>query len=132
MKIQRVFSAAPWETEACYCRAIRVGERILMGGTVAFDDKGKPFKPGNAYKQTLRCLEIIETSIKQLGVDRRSIIGIRIYTTSMKFWPDIARAHKKFFKGHPPTLMCLAVSELISKEYVVEITTEAISCKVKS
>ncbi|WP_219097384.1 Rid family hydrolase [Pseudomonas sp. UMAB-40] len=131
MKIQRVFSQAIWEEMAGYCRAIRVGERILMGGTVAFDDKGQPFKPGDAYEQTLRCLEIIETSIKQLGVDRRSIIGIRIYTTSMKYWPDIARAHKKFFEGHPPTLMCLAVSELISEEYVVEITTEATACEIE-
>ncbi|NWL20320.1 Rid family hydrolase [Pseudomonas umsongensis] len=131
MKIQRVFSQAPWEKIAGYCRAIRVGERILMGGTVAFDKKGKPFKPGNAYKQTLRCLEIIEDSIQQLGVDRRSIIGIRIYTTSMKFWPEIAKAHKKFFKGHPPTLMCLAVSDLISKEYVVELTTEATACEIE-
>ncbi|MGH8329303.1 MAG: Rid family hydrolase, partial [Pseudomonas fluorescens] len=74
---------------------------------------------------------LIEASIKQLGVDRRSIIGIRIYTTSMKFWPDIARAHKEFFEGHPPTLMCLAVNELISKEYVVELTTEATACEIE-
>lgn len=130
MKIQRIFSAAPWETEACYCRAIRIGERITMGGTVSFNKDGTPYAPGDAYLQTLRCLEIIETSIKQLGVDRRSIIGIRIYTTSMQFWPEIARAHKEFFEGHPPTLMCLAVSELISKEYVVEITTEATACEI--
>ncbi|MFW9078477.1 Rid family hydrolase [Pseudomonas sp. P2757] len=132
MKIQRVFSEAPWESMAGYCRAIRAGKRILMGGTVAFNKDGSPYKPGNAYKQTLHCLKIIERSIQQLGVDRRSIIGIRIYTTSMKHWPEIARAHKKFFEGHPPTLMCLAVKQLITKEYVVELTTEAIARKVKS
>lgn len=130
MKIQRVFSAAPWETQAGYCRAIRIGERILMGGTVAFDDEGKPFKPYDAYAQTVRCLDIIEHSISQLGVDRRSIIGIRVYTTSMKFWPEIARAHKAFFEGHPPTLMCIGGVELISPEYVVELTTEATACEI--
>ena len=102
-----------------------------MGGTVAFDDEGKPFKPYDAYAQTLRCLEIIEHSIKQLGVDRRSIIGTRMFTTDMDFWPDIARAHKEFFVGHPPTTMCLEVGKLILPEYVVEITTEATACEIE-
>ncbi|WP_085709976.1 MULTISPECIES: Rid family hydrolase [unclassified Pseudomonas] len=132
MKIQRVFSEAPWESMAGYCRAIRVGERILMGGTVAFNTDGSPYEPGDAYKQTLHCLNIIERSIRQLGVDRRSIIGIRIYTTSMKFWPQIAQAHKEFFEGHPPTLMCIGGAELIAREYVVELTTEATACEIES
>jgi len=131
MKIQRVFSAAPWETEACYCRAIRVGERITMGGTVSFNNDGTPYAPGDAYLQTLRCLEIIETSIKQLSLDRRSIIGTRIYTTSMKFWPQIAKAHKEFFEGHPPTMACIGGVELILPEYVVEILTEATACEIE-
>lgn len=130
MTIQRVFSEATWEKEAGYCRAIRVGERILMGGTVAFNTDGSPYEPGDAYRQTLHCLNIIERSIQQLGRDRRSIVGIRIYTTSMKYWPQIAKAHKEFFAGHPPTLMCIGGVELIAPEYVVELTTEATTLEV--
>jgi enamine deaminase RidA (YjgF/YER057c/UK114 family) len=129
MEFERIFSAAPWETEACYCRALKVDNIILMGGTVAFDDQGKPFAPGDAYAQTLRCLQIIEASIKQLGEDRRSIIATRMYTTDMDFWPQIAKAHKEFFEGHPPTTMCLEVGKLISKEYVIEIEIQAYARK---
>jgi enamine deaminase RidA (YjgF/YER057c/UK114 family) len=131
MKFERVFSAAQWETEACYCRALKVDNLIVMGGTVAFDDKGEPFAPGDAYAQTLRCLEIIEASIKQLGEDRRSIIATRMYTTDMAFWPAIARAHKAFFEGHPPTTMCLEVGKLILPEYVIEIEIQAYAHKGK-
>ncbi|EJM67497.1 putative translation initiation inhibitor, yjgF family [Pseudomonas sp. GM50] len=129
MEFQRVFSAAPWESQACYCRALKAGDTILMGGTVAFDDQGKPFKPGDAYAQTLRCLEIIEASIKQLGVDRTRITATRMYTTDMDLWPKIAKAHKEFFEGHPPTTMLLEVGKLILPEYVIEIEIQAYAGK---
>ncbi|MBN3865136.1 RidA family protein [Pseudomonas frederiksbergensis] len=125
MEFERVFSAAPWESKACYCRALKAGDTILVGGTVAFDDQGNPFKPGDAYAQTLRCLEIIEASLKQLGVDRTRITATRMYTTDMDLWPQIAKAHKEFFEGHPPTTMLLEVRKLIAPEYLIEIETQA-------
>lgn len=125
MNFERVFSAAPWESQACYCRALKAGNTILMGGTVAFKEDGTPFAPGDAYAQTGRCLQIIEAAIKQFSVDRRSIIATRMYTTDMAFWPDIAKAHKEFFEGHPPTTMCLEVGKLICPEYVIEIEIQA-------
>ncbi|MHB2248047.1 RidA family protein [Pseudomonas fitomaticsae] len=129
MKFKRVYSGAPWERLAGYCRAVKAGKTILVGGTVAFGDDGEPFEPGDAYAQTLRCLEIIEQALKQLGEDRTRIIATRMYTTDMDLWPKIAQAHKKFFKKHRPTTMLLEVSRLIRSEYIIEIEAEARSSK---
>lgn len=125
MEFQRVFSAAPWESIAGYCRALKAGDTLLVGGTVTFDDDGKPFKPGDAYAQTLRCLEIIEQALKQLGADRTRIIATSMYTSNMDLWPKIAQAHKEFFDQHPPTTKLLEVARLIGPEFVIEIEAEA-------
>ena len=123
--ITRCFSAAPWEQKAGYCRALRAGNLVITSGTVAFDDQGNPYAPGDAYLQTRRCLEIIETALKQLGVDRTLVVATRMYTTDMRLWPDIAKAHQEFFHASPPTTMLLEVKALITKAYLIEIEAQA-------
>ncbi|MEJ5282491.1 cytochrome P450 [Pseudomonas sp. MYb541] len=125
--IKRCFSAAPWEQKAGYCRALRVGQVIITSGTVAFGKDGNPCAIGDAYQQTLRCLNIIEDALKQMGTDRTRVIATRMYTTNMKLWPKIAQAHGEFFKGCPPTTMLLGVNALIAKEYLVEIEAQAVA-----
>lgn len=124
-QIQRCFSAAPWEKNGGYCRALRAGNLVVTSGTVAFDDDGNPYAPGDVYRQTRRCLEIIETALKQLGVDRTRVVATRMYTTNVAWWPQIAQAHKEFFSECPPTTMLLGVKELITSDYLVEIEAQA-------
>jgi cytochrome P450/enamine deaminase RidA (YjgF/YER057c/UK114 family) len=124
-EITRCFSAAPWEQKAGYCRALRAGNLVITSGTVAFDDHGNPYAPGDAYHQTRRCLEIIETALKQLEVDRTLVVATRMYTTDMRLWPHIARAHQEFFQACPPTTLLLEVKALIAPAYVIEIEAQA-------
>lgn len=128
-RIQRCFSAAPWEKNGGYCRALRVGETIVTSGTVAFDEDGKPYAENDVYRQTQRCLEIIEAALKRLGTDRTRVIATRMYTTDVSLWPHIAKAHKAFFDGCEPTTMLLGVKELIAPEYLVEIEAQAQAAK---
>lgn len=123
--ITRCFSAAPWEKKGGYCRALRVGNLIMTSGTVSFDAQGKPFAEHDAYLQTQRCLEIIETALKQLGTDRTRVIATRMYTTDMKLWQKILKAHKAFFDGCEPTTMLLSVKALIAPEFLIEIEAQA-------
>lgn len=123
--IQRVFSAAIWEKNGGYCRALRVGSLIVTSGTVAFDNDGNPCALGDVYGQTQRCLEIIETALKKLGADRSRIVATRMYTTNIQWWGDILKAHGEFFHDCPPTTMLLGVNELIAKEFLVEIEAQA-------
>ncbi|UHH33107.1 cytochrome P450 [Pseudomonas veronii] len=123
--IQRCFSAAPWEKNGGYCRALRVGETIVTSGTVAFDEQGNPYASDDVYLQTRRCLEIIEAALKRLGTDRTRVIATRMYTTNVKWWPQIAQAHKEFFEGCEPTTMLLGVKALITPDYLVEIEAQA-------
>ena len=123
--IQRCFSAAPWEKHGGYCRALRAGNLVVTSGTVAFDEDGNPYAPGDVYRQTRRCLEIIETALQQLGVDRTLVVATRMYTQDVARWPQIAKAHQEFFSQCPPTTMLLGVKELIAPEYLIEIEAQA-------
>ncbi|WP_347168780.1 cytochrome P450 [Pseudomonas salmasensis] len=123
--ITRCFSAAPWEKNGGYCRALRAGNLVVTSGTVAFDEQGNPYAPGDVYRQTRRCLEIIEAALKQLGVDRTLVVATRMYTTDVAWWPQIAKAHQEFFSHCPPTTMLLGVNQLIAPAYLIEIEAQA-------
>lgn len=123
--ITRCFSAAPWEKKGGYCRALRAGGLFMTSGTVAFDEQGKPFAEGDVYRQTLRCLEIIEAALKQLGTDRTRVVATRMYTTDMALWQKILKAHKQFFNGCEPTTMLLCVKALIEPAFLIEIEAQA-------
>lgn len=124
--ITRCFSAAPWEKKGGYCRALRAGNLIMTSGTVAFDEQGKPFAEDDVYGQTWRCLEIIETALKQLGSDRTRVVATRMYTTDMELWRKILKAHKKFFNNCEPTTMLLCVKALIAPQFLIEIEAQAV------
>lgn len=124
-RITRCFSAAPWEKNGGYCRALRAGNLVVTSGTVAFDEDGNPYAPGDVYRQTRRCLEIIEAALIQLGVDRTLVVATRMYTTDVAWWPQIAKAHQEFFSHCPPTTMLLGVKQLITPDYLVEIEAQA-------
>lgn len=123
--ITRCFSAAPWEKNGGYCRALRAGNLVVTSGTVAFDEQGNPYAAGDVYRQTRRCLEIIEAALQQLGVDRTLVVATRMYTTDVAWWPQIAKAHQEFFSHCPPTTMLLGVNQLIAPAYLIEIEAQA-------
>ena len=126
MDVQRVFSGAPWEARVGYCRAIRAGHTIAVTGTVALDVDGTPYAIDDPYRQALRCLEIIEKALKELGAERRHIIRTRLFVTKISLWEQFGRAHGEFFDDHPPATSMLEVNALIGPQFLIEIEADAI------
>ncbi len=118
-----------WEQRFGYARLARAGDLVLIGGTVAIDSQGNPFAPGDAGAQTTRCYEIIETVLKQAGLDRFSIMRCRVFSTDLTKAEQVGLAHHAFFAAHNPShtpaLTQVGTSELIAPEFVVEIEGEA-------
>ncbi|MEO1068493.1 MAG: RidA family protein [Cyanobacteria bacterium J06638_6] len=126
MMRQRAFSGTPWENKVGYCRALRVGQQILVSGTSPSDGQGGTFAPGDAYAQTLRCFEIIRQALEELGADLSDIVRTRIYVTDMAQWEAIARAHYELFVDHPPVNTTVEVSALANHDMLVEIEADAV------
>ncbi len=122
---ERVHSGAPWEKRVGYCRALRAGPQVWVTGTAAVDEHGGVFAPGDAYRQTRRCLEIIEQALAALDVPLDRVVRTRIFVTDIARWEEYGRAHGEVFGGHPPTTSMVEVSRLIHPDMLVEIEADA-------
>ncbi len=123
---KRVFSGAPWEKTVGYCRAIRKENTIAVTGTVAIDEKGMIFAPGDAYGQAKRCLQIIEKALLELDAKPSDIMRTRLFVTDIKRWQDFGRAHAEFFGDFPPATSMIEVKSLIDPGFLIEIEADAL------
>jgi len=128
MPFERVFSNAVWESQVGYCRALRAGGQIHVTGTAPVDASGAGVHaPGDAYAQARRCLELIESALGRLGVDRRAIVRTRMFVTDITRWAEYGRAHAEFFAGCPPATSMLEVRALIDPRMLIEIEADAVA-----
>src|SRR5690242_16215316 len=112
-QFERVFSGAPWETHVGYCRVLKAGSAVFITGTAAVNPDGTVHGPGNGYKQTLRCLEIIRDSLAQLGIGMDRITRTRMFVTDIDRWKEFGQGHAEIFGAHPPATTMVEIRRLI-------------------
>ncbi len=126
MTFQRVFSGAPWEGEVGYCRALKAGNHVFVTGTAPVDPDGGVHAPGDPYRQTLRCLEIIRDALKELGVGMDRVVRTRMFCTDIALWESFGKGHHEFFEDYPPATTLVEVRSLIHPDMLIEIEAEAV------
>lgn len=126
MERERLFSGTPWEEKAGYCRAMRVGNQIFVAGTAPSDGEGGIFAPGDAFAQTMRCFDIIQSALQELGSDLQDIVRTRLYVTDMDRWEEFAQAHHELFANNPPVNTMVQVAALASPDMLVEVEVEVL------
>lgn len=122
----RYFSDAPWEKKVGYCRALRAGNHIYVTGTVAINDDGTVFAPGDAYAQTKRCLELIVRALSPMGVELCDVVRTRMFVTDIARWEEYGRAHREAFGQTPPATTMVEISRLIGDGMTIEIEADAV------
>lgn len=123
---RRTFSGSPWEPIVGYCRALRAGNLIFVTGTAAVAEGGGIHAPGDAYAQTQRCFDIIESALRELGADLSHVVRTRLLVTDISRWQEYGRAHAERFKDHPPATTMVEVKALIDPQMLVEIEADAV------
>lgn len=123
-KRSAVGSGVSWEKEFAYCRAMRVGNRIVVSGTTATGPAG-PVHLGDAGGQARYALEKIRTAIETLGGRLDDVVRTRIFVKPGHDWEAVARVHGEVFKTVKPACT-LVFAHLIGEEYLVEIEAEAV------
>jgi enamine deaminase RidA (YjgF/YER057c/UK114 family) len=119
-------SGAEWESKVGYCRAVAVGDQVFIGGTAPVAPGGGTHAPGDAYRQTQRCLDIIEAALRELGGDLSHVVRTRMYVTDIARWPEIGRAHAERLGAAPPAATMVEVRRLIADDMLVEIEVDAV------
>ncbi|WP_284126620.1 RidA family protein [Parerythrobacter aestuarii] len=121
---RRLASASPFEEQIGFCRAMRVGNRILVSGTAPIEDDGSS-TPGDAGAQADRCFTLILRSIEELGGSVEDVVRVRMFVTDIAVADAVSASHARHMKPARPTATLVAVKELYRPEWLVEIEAEA-------
>lgn len=122
---RRVLSGSEWEDIAGYCRAQRVGNRVLVSGTTATAGTSRVVAPEDAGAQTAFVLDKILAALSALGAQAEDVVRTRIYITDEADVLAISRAHGRIFGAVKPANTLVVVAGLIGG-YKVEIEAEAL------
>ncbi len=119
-------SGAKWEEIVGYSRAVKIGNVIEVGGTVAVDENNELVGKDNAYAQTKFIIQKIEKVLQQAGASLKDVARTRMFVTDISLWEEYGKAHGEFFKDIRPSASMIEVKALIAPEYLIEIEATAI------
>ncbi len=123
--VKRVYSGSRFEPEYGFCRAVRIGDRILVAGTAPIPQDGSP-TPEGAYEQARLCLEIMHTAIEALATNA-TVLRTRMFITDAAVAADVGRAHGEAYPSDHPVATMVVVAGLLEPEWLVEMECEAIA-----
>lgn len=124
MPRQLISSGSPFEKPIGFSRAVRVGNAIAVSGTAPIAPGGGTAYPGDLYRQTRTCLEIIKDAIEKAGGRLEDVIRTRIMLVDISRWQEAARAHGEFFGDIRPASTFVQVSRFIDADWLVEIEAD--------
>ena len=122
---ERYSSGAKWESIVGYSRAVRVGDRIYVTGTTATDEDSNVVGIGDAYAQTVRCIQNIERALKHFDATLDNVVRTRMFVTDISRWEEYGRAHGEYFRDAMPATTMVEVSGLIDPHMLIEIEADA-------
>jgi enamine deaminase RidA (YjgF/YER057c/UK114 family) len=125
MERRRISSGSPWEPVVGFSRAVRVGDRVVVAGTIA-NMPGGADPPPDAYGQARRCLEIIGEALAEAGATFADVVRTRMYLTPNASFDEVAKAHGEIFAEIRPASTALYVTAFVDPRFVVEIEAEAV------
>ena len=126
MPRQLISSGSPFEKPIGFSRAVRVGNAIAVSGTAPIAPGGGTAYPGDLYRQTRTCLEIIKDAIEKAGGRMEDVIRTRIMLVDIGRWQEAARAHGEFFGKIRPASTFVQVSRFIDADWLVEIEADCV------
>lgn len=119
-------SGAKWEAIVGYSRAVKMGNIIEIGGTVAVDENNELVGKNDAYAQTKFIIQKIEKALMQAGAALQDVTRTRMFVTDISRWEEFGKAHGEFFKDVRPVTSRIEVKGLIDSSYLIEIEVTAI------
>ena len=119
---RRLDSGSKWEPVMGYSRAVQTGPLICVAGCVGIDDDGN--LGDGLTEQTRLCVARIRTALEALDASLANVIRVRIYTTCIDRWEEIAAVMGPTFGDIRPANALVEVAKLVDGA-LVEIEADA-------
>ena len=126
MKRILVSNGNPMETVVGFCRAVRVGPYISVGGTAPVDSEGQTVGIGDPAAQARRCLEIISEALENAGSGMQDVVRTRVLLTDIEDWKKVIEVRAEYFKEIRPVDTIMQVSRFVNPEWLVEFEADAV------
>ena len=115
------FHLGDWEHDIGFSQSVRVGNRILVSGTVADDST---FKDQESQLQDIYAT--LEKTLAHDGASLAHVIKETIFCLDMDDLIRCQEIRKTWYKGNLPATTWLQVARLYSPGHLIEIEVEAI------
>lgn len=116
-----IFHLGPWEEEVGYSQSVRVGNRIIVSGTVADDSVSKDME-----SQLKEAFRNIITTLAHDGATLKNVIKETTYCRDMDALIKCQDLRKEIYGGHLPATTWVQVERLYSPGHLLEIEVEAV------
>jgi enamine deaminase RidA (YjgF/YER057c/UK114 family) len=126
MKRILVSNGNPMEAVVGFCRAVRVGPYISVGGTAPVDSEGKTVGAGDPAAQARRCLEIIKEALEKAGSGMEDVVRTRVILTNIDDWKKVIDVRAEYFRDIRPVDTIIQVTRFVNPEWLVEFEADAI------
>ncbi len=123
-KIDRYSTGSYFEGFAGYCRAVRLGDRVVVSGTAPQPPEGKDLSELDTYTQTIMSLENALESAAKVGGDKELTIFTRLYLAPNASWEEASKAHSEIFDAIRPANTTLYIQRLIPPGALIEVEIE--------
>lgn len=121
---KRIPSLSNFEEEIGFTRALRVGDRIIVSGTVGTAADGSV--PADAGAQADLAFAEILRHIETLGGTALDVVRVRMFVTDIADADAVSAAFTRALKPTRPTGTLVAVAALYDPKWKVEIEAEAV------
>lgn len=123
MQRHNISSGSPYESKFGFCRAVRVGDRVVVAGTAPIWPDGHVDPDPGA--QARRCLEIMIDALEEAGGEPADVVRTRMYITDPDHADAVGAAHGEVFGEIRPAATMVVVGGLLDSRWLVEMELEA-------
>ena len=126
MKQERVDPGWAWTKKLNLSAGVKLGETVILSGTVALDSDGNVVGHGDIYAQSQQIFKNIEEALKRAGATMTDIVKITTYLTDIPSYNGFVRARSEAFPGGVPPSTTVAVRALVMPELLAEVEAIAV------
>ncbi|MEU3350524.1 RidA family protein [Streptomyces sp. NPDC037389] len=121
---RHVQTNSPWEAEIGFARAVAVGDRVHVAGTMPLVN-GVLHGEGDPYEQARTAFGNALAALEEFGLGPESVVRTRMYLTHARDVDAVGRAHKELFDAVRPAATLVVVSGFADSRVLVEVEVEA-------